>query len=174
MSTFVAGGFIGCHNFIGRIFTNDEEVLHYTSQLALILSAAYVLLSLTFSCFGTLQGQGRPHIAAMCMFIGLWGISVPLAWVFGIKMDIGLVGVWWGLVIGYSFMTLAMVYNVARSDWAKLSEKTRARAEKEKGGEKGEEIKFLCEEGEDRDEEEEDLLTRCEEARKAMKKGELK
>jgi MATE family multidrug resistance protein len=154
MSLVVAGGFIGTHSFIGRIFTNDPAVLAYTESLALILSAAYVLLSLTFSCFGTLQGQGRPHVAAMCMFVGLWGLSVPLAWVLGIRMGEGLVGVWWGLVVGYSFMTVCMVGVVVRSDWVELSKKARERSEKEKGGEEGEEIREGGEEGVLRDEEE--------------------
>eukprot|EP00520_Triparma_pacifica_P006864 CAMPEP_0118650236 /NCGR_PEP_ID=MMETSP0785-20121206/10138_1 /TAXON_ID=91992 /ORGANISM="Bolidomonas pacifica, Strain CCMP 1866" /LENGTH=450 /DNA_ID=CAMNT_0006542595 /DNA_START=277 /DNA_END=1626 /DNA_ORIENTATION=- len=153
MSTVVAGGFIGTHNFIGNIFTDDEEVLDYTKSLALILSAAYFLLSLTFSCFGTLQGQGRPHVAAICMFIGLWGLSVPLAFVFGIKLDIGLVGVWWGLVVGYSFMTFCMIYFVVKSDWATLSKRAMERSEKEKGGEGGEEIVGVV--GDEMEEEEE-------------------
>ena len=78
------------------------------NSLALILSISYVLLSITFACFGTLQGQGRPHVAAVSMFFGLWGLSVPFSYLFGVRMGLDLTGVWWGLVVGYSVMTMVM------------------------------------------------------------------
>ena len=129
MAVFVAILFISTHSIIGRIFSNDYEVIELSSSLALILSISYCLLSITFACFGTLQGQGRPHIAAVSMFFGLWGLSVPCAYLFGIKESLGLVGVWWGLVVGYSVMTFVMCGFVMKSDWVKLEENARKRSE---------------------------------------------
>ena len=130
MSAIVALMFVSCHAYIGHLFSSDDEVLKLTSKLAIILSIAYVLLAVTFACFATFQGQGRPIIAALSMFFGLWGVSVPLAWTFGFKLDWGLIGVWWGLVVGYSTMTLVMVCFAVTSKWGLLSEEAIARAER--------------------------------------------
>ena len=121
-------------NKIGYIFSNDDDIVHYSSQLAAILSVSYMLLSITFACYGTLQGQGRPHYAAISMFFGLWGLSVPCGWYFGIHLHWGLTGVWDGMVIGYSFMTLVMSYFVLTSDWEKLSAEAQKRSEKKEVG----------------------------------------
>jgi len=68
------------------------------------------------------------------MLVGLWGISVPLAWVFGFRWPDGghgLVGVWWGLIAGYLTMTLSMCFFVLRSDWELYANQAKARAEME-------------------------------------------
>ena len=80
--------------------------------------------------FGTLQGQGRPHIAAGSMLIGLWGVSIPAAYLFGFAwLHGGLVGVWRGLVTGYMAMTVLMVAFVVFSDWPALALLARQRSE---------------------------------------------
>jgi MATE family multidrug resistance protein len=129
MGVVVAGLFVAFHSQTGKIFSKDSDVVGYASDLSIILSICYVLLAATFACFGTLQGQGRPHIAAISMFFGLWGLSVPLAWLFGLHEDHGLVGIWWGLCIGYACMTTVMVGFVLRSDWATLAVAAQKRSE---------------------------------------------
>jgi len=132
MGVGVAACFVVLHKQVGKFFSNEGDVIGYASKLSMILSICYVLLALTFACFGTLQGQGRPHIAAISMFFGLWGLSVPLAWLFGLHEDYGLVGIWWGLCIGYACMTAVMVSFVARSDWGALSVAAKKRSEAKK------------------------------------------
>ena len=68
------------------------------------------------------------------MLVGLWGLSVPLAYIFAFRWPddgIGLVGVWWGLVAGYAAMTLAMTFFVLRSDWDFYAEQAQLRSEME-------------------------------------------
>ena len=136
MSAFVAVLFLGTSPVLGRVFSNDEQVVGMTSKLCKILAVAYILLAVTFACFGTLQGQGRPGVAAASMVLGLWGVSVPCAWAMGIRKSghQGLEGVWWGLVIGYGTMTALMTVVVVKSDWEGISKTARKRAEKEDGG----------------------------------------
>ena len=134
MSSTVAILFVIFHSKIGMIFSNDSDIIDLASSLSIILAISYILLSITFACFGTLQGQGRPQIAAVSMFFGLWGLSVPCAAIFGKKMDKGLVGVWWGLVVGYTVMTLVMCIFVYKSDWEALSLAAMNRSEKKNDG----------------------------------------
>ena len=102
MAMAVAALLVAGRSVIGHIFSHDSQVLHYATELSSILAAAYLLLALCFGSLGVLQGQGRPHIAAISMFVGLWGISVPMAYVFGfVWPNNGLVGVWYGLICGY-------------------------------------------------------------------------
>ena len=58
---------------------------------------------------------------------------MPLAWLFGLHEDKGLVGVWWGLCVGYTVMTFLMVSVVVKSDWGALSKEAQKRSEIEEG-----------------------------------------
>ena len=131
MASVVAVLFFASHAEIGHLFSKDPAVIKLSSKLSMILGIGYTLLSLAFACFGTLQGQGRPHIAAASMFVGLWGVSLPMAYLFGFPLGNGLVGVWWGLVVGYAAMTSVMIAFVLRSPWARLSLEAQKRSEKE-------------------------------------------
>ena len=129
MGCVVGALFLVGQHVIGRIFSTDPMVWHYASQISCLCGAAYFMLSLTFASFGTLQGQGRPSVAAVAMLFGLWGVSVPLAW-WGLRHWDGLVGVWWGLVGGYASMTTIMVAMVARSDWQRYADEAMVRSER--------------------------------------------
>ena len=83
MGVAVALLFLGgsWHGLIGRVFSRDDAVVPLAGRVSVVCGVAYCLLSVTFACFGTLQGQARPIVAAVAMLLGLWGVSVPLAYV---------------------------------------------------------------------------------------------
>jgi len=70
MAMFVTLLFLGFRNYIGKIFSKDDQVIEYISQLAILVGMAYLLLTITFASYATLQGQGRPEKAVLSMFFG--------------------------------------------------------------------------------------------------------
>ena len=56
--------------------------------------------------------------------IGAWGVAVPLAYVltFKLNLDLGLVGIWYGLTAGYGIVTFASLAAVLSGDWQKASD----------------------------------------------------
>jgi MATE family multidrug resistance protein len=131
MGMGVAALFLGGENYVGKIFSQDPLVWQWTKKLSVVLGVSYLAISLTFASSGVLSGQGRPQVAAMSMFFGLWGVSLPMAYLLGLHLNGGLTGVWDGLVAGYMTMTLIMAFFVARSDWSLLAVAAQKRSEME-------------------------------------------
>ena len=49
---------------------------------------------------GALRGMLDSHWPTRVSLLAYWGLAVPLAWVGGIVLDLGLVGVWAGFGVG--------------------------------------------------------------------------
>lgn len=107
---------------IGKLFSQDPEVWALAESLSLLLGCAYVLFSITMAAYAVLQGQGRPTIGALSMLVGLWGVSLPMAYVFGFVWKLNLLGVWVGLTCGYSVMTILLAVAVLCSKWDRLAQ----------------------------------------------------
>ena len=46
-------------------------------------------------------------VPALMMGLGHWGVSFPAALVFGLAMDLGILGFWWGLTLGMAVIGIA-------------------------------------------------------------------
>lgn len=122
--------FLAARSGVGRIFSRDPAVWGYAANLSLIVGGAYAALSVLFACFATLQGQARPQIAAVSMFFGLWGVSVPMSYVFAFPLSLGLNGIWFGLSLGYLLVSVIMASFVLTSDWEKFAKDAATRSER--------------------------------------------
>lgn len=123
--------FIVFRNQIGAVYNSDPEVIEYAAQLAIVTAASYFLITLTFASYAVLQGQARPLAAALAMVGGVWVIGLPTSYMLCFKWHAGFLGAWEGSNIGYFFMTIIMIFAVYHSDWDKIAEEARERAEVE-------------------------------------------
>ena len=125
--------FAATQTVIGHVFSQDHDVIKWASKLGAFCGAYFVECHI---CLLRILGQARPHVAALSMFAGLWGLSVPTAYLFGFVWPthhgFGLLGVWTGLTTGYSAMTLVMLYFVIRSDWVQFAKDALKRSEADK------------------------------------------
>ena len=157
---FITGAaFVVLRDYIGRVFSDDVEVHRLTSQVCLLLGPVFFLLAALYTAFAVLDAQARPMMQALAMVIGGWGVSVPLAYVFAFPMGDGLIGLWYGMTIGYIVVSLIAGAAAVLSDWRMCSVQAMIRSLKHKAGEgqgKGEEEDGEEEEGEEEEEEEED------------------
>ncbi|HMI05659.1 MAG TPA: hypothetical protein VK541_24435, partial [Pedobacter sp.] len=49
---------------------------------------------------GVLRGMGDVNIPTIITFIAYWIIGIPLGYLLGIKLDMGVNGIWYGLTFG--------------------------------------------------------------------------
>jgi len=125
-----------CRDFIGRIFTSDDEIISETSSLAIMVGLSYIGLACFFVNMATLAAQGRPIWVAFCFLLGAWVVTVPLGYILGPSKLVyktpktGLFGIWVSMVAGYFVTTLTALVGVLRSDWVDIVNKTRERTEK--------------------------------------------
>ncbi|MBW4889588.1 MATE family efflux transporter [Mucilaginibacter sp. HMF5004] len=88
------------NNWLPYMFTTDEHVIVFAAQL-LILAAFFQLFDGTQVVgLGILRGMGDVKIPTAITFVAYWVIGIPVGYYFGIKQNLGAVGVWYGLVLG--------------------------------------------------------------------------
>ncbi|KAE8686020.1 ATP-dependent RNA helicase eIF4A isoform 1 [Hibiscus syriacus] len=117
-SSFTAMLFmITMRNAWGRIFTDDKAILSLT---AMVMPVA-VLCELgnypqTTGC-GVLRGSARPALGANINLGSFYGVGLPVALLMGFIVDVGLLGLWFGLLAAQGVCAIYMVVVVARTDW---------------------------------------------------------
>lgn len=76
--------------------------------------------------------MGRPKLVMTLNIIGSWGGQVPAVILFSKLYKGGkpIVGVFWGVSIGYGLLDLGFMYFILSSNWAQLSREAVARANK--------------------------------------------
>jgi MATE family multidrug resistance protein len=82
------------------IYTSDYRVISIAAQL-LIIAAFFQLFDGTQVVgLGVLRGMGDVNIPTIITFIAYWIIGLPVGYLLGIKFNMGVSGVWYGLVLG--------------------------------------------------------------------------
>jgi MATE family multidrug resistance protein len=82
------------------IYTSDKIVINIAEQL-LIVAAIFQLFDGTQVVgLGVLRGMGDVKIPTVITFISYWVIGLPVGYLLGVYMGVGVKGVWYGLVCG--------------------------------------------------------------------------
>ncbi|MDB5153235.1 MAG: family efflux transporter [Mucilaginibacter sp.] len=88
------------NNLLPWIYTSDNHVIIIAAQL-LIIAAFFQLFDGTQVVgLGVLRGMGDVNIPTFITFIAYWIIGLPVGYLLGIKFNMGVSGVWYGLVLG--------------------------------------------------------------------------
>lgn len=103
-----------------RIFTDDPMVLRLARPL-LVVGAIYQF----FDAFGivadgALRGAGDTLVPSL-MRIGLaWGLFLPLAWLLGVRLDLGLVAAWLGGAVYVAVLAGILVLRFRSGAWRRI------------------------------------------------------
>jgi len=88
------------NNLLPWIYTSDKMVISIAAQL-LIIAAFFQLFDGTQVVgLGVLRGMGDVNIPTIFTFIAYWVIGLPVGYLLGIRFNMGVSGVWYGLVLG--------------------------------------------------------------------------
>ncbi|TSA24535.1 MAG: MATE family efflux transporter [Bacteroidetes bacterium] len=101
--------------FFGRylmmMFTLDQEVIELGRMYLIIIGSFYVVFTSMFIVQGVLRGAGDTFIPMLITLLSLWVVRVPVAWILSRSPEIGLLGVYWSIPIGWFFgLGLATLY----------------------------------------------------------------
>jgi MATE family multidrug resistance protein len=90
------------------IYTSDDQVIAIASQL-LILAAVFQLFDGTQVVgLGILRGMGDVTYPTAITFIAYWIIGLPVGYWLGLHLNLGAIGVWFGLVLGLATASLLL------------------------------------------------------------------
>lgn len=110
---------------IAEIFTTDREIVKYIMEVSPLLWASFAIFAVGDQMLAILEGQGRGTVQMLSSFIGLWLVTLPLAFWWFYFDDGGLREIWWALLIGYVVNEVTATYAVYISKWEILFEKAR-------------------------------------------------
>ncbi|MDU5142032.1 MAG: MATE family efflux transporter [Paenibacillus dendritiformis] len=102
-------------------FTTDPEIIKLGRQLMLLS----VLLEPARACnmvlISSLNAAGDVKFPVLVGLVSMWGISVPLAYMFGIVFGLGLAGIWLAFAADEWVRALVMLRRWSKRGWERLS-----------------------------------------------------
>jgi MATE family multidrug resistance protein len=73
---------------------------------------------------GVLRGAGDTKYASIANVVGHWLVGLPVALFLGFRMNLGIVGLWWGLCAGLTVVAVLLAVRferLSRSEIAPLA-----------------------------------------------------
>lgn len=92
--------FLACNQLLPWAYTSDKQVIAIASQLLIIVAFFQLFDGAQVVGLGILRGMGDVNIPTLITFVAYWVIGIPLGYFLGLKLDWGVQGVWFGLVLG--------------------------------------------------------------------------
>lgn len=100
MAAFVSAGMLIFRESIGGLFTDNEEVIALVSAIVIPFVVYQVGDGLQCNYANALRGISDVKPLTLVAFIAYFVISLPAGYLFGIVLDMGLVGVWLSFPLG--------------------------------------------------------------------------
>ncbi|KAL2254715.1 protein DETOXIFICATION 33 isoform X1 [Sesamum indicum] len=110
-------GILATRSFFPRLFSDNLEVIKETSKLGYLLAATIFLNSIQPVLHGVAVGAGWQLCVAMVNLICYYIFGLPFGALLGYKFDLGVKGIWLGMLAGCLLQTLMLMLNVLRVDW---------------------------------------------------------
>lgn len=92
--------FIVANNLLPYIYTEDTAVINIAAQLLIIAGFFQLFDGTQVVGLGVLRGIGDVNVPTFITFIAYWVIGIPLGYLLGIKLNLGVNGIWYGLTFG--------------------------------------------------------------------------
>jgi MATE family multidrug resistance protein len=92
--------FMACREFLPWIYTSDKEVIGIAVQLLIIVAFFQLFDGAQVVGLGVLRGMGDVNIPTLITFLAYWVLGLPVGYLLGIKLHLGISGVWYGLTLG--------------------------------------------------------------------------
>ncbi|MCP9450739.1 MAG: MATE family efflux transporter [Nitrospira sp.] len=100
-----------------RAFTQDEAVVELGTQFLRIVAVLQIPLALTMVLAGSLRGAGDTRFILWATTAGMWGVRVPLAFIFGIWLKLGVVYVWMAMIADWSVRMALLLWRYQSERW---------------------------------------------------------
>lgn len=100
-----------------RAFTQDDAVVELGTQFLRIVAVLQIPLAFTMVLAGSLRGAGDTRFILWATTAGMWGVRVPLAFIFGIWLKLGVVYVWMAMIADWSVRMLLLLWRYQSERW---------------------------------------------------------
>ncbi|MBU3220366.1 MATE family efflux transporter [Clostridium algidicarnis] len=128
ISYFLATGFmvaVGAIFYVfapllAGLFSEDLEVIDLVVKVLRIIALVQPFLCITLVITSVLQGAGDTKFPMYSTFIGIWGVRVLGVYILGIKLNMGLVGVWLAISIDIIVRGIILMIRFVKGKWKEI------------------------------------------------------
>ncbi|MDD2671931.1 MAG: MATE family efflux transporter [Syntrophales bacterium] len=105
---------------LASFLTGDDAVLQETARYLRINMFSEPFMALGTVMSGCLQGAGDTRSTMWVIFVSMWLVRLPLAWIFSHELSYGAPGVWTAMTISMCFQGLMMAWRFKLGRWKRL------------------------------------------------------
>ncbi|KAF8721860.1 hypothetical protein HU200_022804 [Digitaria exilis] len=125
--------FLAWRTGLPRFFSEDEDVLREAAKLGYLLAGSIFLNSIQPVLSGVAIGAGWQALVAFVNIGSYYFVGIPLAALFGFKLNMDAMGIWVGMTLGTLLQTGILVFISYRTKWDKQAMRAEERV-REWGG----------------------------------------
>lgn len=117
-------------DYFPYLFTNSEAVAAETTKLAILLGFTVLLNSLQPVLSGVAIGAGWQWIVAYINIACYYIVGLPAGLLLGFTFDLGVMGIWGGMIGGICLQTAILVVITSITNWNKEAAEAEGRVKK--------------------------------------------
>jgi putative MATE family efflux protein len=104
---------------LARLMTDDEVAVREVPRVLFICGFVQIPFAMGLVCRQALRGCGDTRWTFIITFVSMVFVRLPLAWLFGVALGLGLAGIWIGLCIE---LTVRGILFMSRFLWGRWTE----------------------------------------------------
>ncbi|XP_059636099.1 protein DETOXIFICATION 35-like [Cornus florida] len=108
---------IATRNHFAVIFTDSKEMQQAVARLAYLLAVTMVLNSVQPVISGVAIGGGWQGLVAYINLACYYIIGLPLGFLLGYKTNLGVDGIWMGMIFGTFLQTMILLFITWKTNW---------------------------------------------------------
>ncbi|KAI3904031.1 hypothetical protein MKW92_026808 [Papaver armeniacum] len=112
-------------NAWGRAFTTDEAILSLTAMAMPVVGLCELGNCPQTTGCGVLRGSARPSLGANINLGSFYGVGMPIAVIMSFVLDMGFLGLWFGLLAAQATCALVMLFMLLGTDWGLEAKRAR-------------------------------------------------
>lgn len=99
------------------LFATDPELIRAGTPILRMMGLVQIFDAVGLTLAGALKGAGETRVVMLVGVFTAWGLLLPCAWFFGVRLGWGLNGAWIGVLVWLFVYALGITAWFVRGDW---------------------------------------------------------
>ena len=112
--------FLAAPEFLMRLFSSSEDLIAAGVPILRLMGLVQLVDAVGLTLAGALRGAGMTRAVMLVDIVTGVGLLTPLAYLFGVVMNGGLMGAWLALLTWFTLYAVGMVLIFVKSDWEEV------------------------------------------------------
>lgn len=102
--------FVVFRMFLPTLYIDDPEVIATAASLLIVAALFQLSDGVQVAALGVLRGLEDVKIPTLVTLVAYWVLGLPLGYFFAFQLEMGEIGIWYGLLIGLSLTAVLLFY----------------------------------------------------------------